>query len=191
MSMICGNLVLLERVIAIVRPKRKKLVRIVQVALTVLRLVVGIWDTISVYANELPNGFCIYVDKSEVGASYTSVDTLVDLIVAVSISVILVRHMMRLNEEGMATKTNIRSYVAVTVYNGFRTGILTVVNLLAAIVIATNDQSLPLVRVLWPLTNYIFLLLVGYDTDLTKALRDLPKPTSFRRRDPPPIPNPA
>ncbi|KAI8067794.1 hypothetical protein BC940DRAFT_300490 [Gongronella butleri] len=176
-AMVCGNMVLLERLAAIVRPNLKKYARAFEFFILALRFAVGIWDTLSVYSGEQAGGYCLYIDKALVGSVYTTIDTFVDLYVTVCICVILVRHMKRLNIDGMATRTNIRTYFAVTFVNSFRTAILTVVNLLAAIAMGSRDQFVPLVHVLWPLTNYIFILLVGYDADLTKAVRELPGKT--------------
>ncbi|KAG0168102.1 hypothetical protein DFQ30_005213 [Apophysomyces sp. BC1015] len=105
------------------------------------------------------------------GPVYTLTDTFIDFYVTVTITVVLVNHIRHLQNAEMSGG-NTSLYFAVVLHNVMRTFVLTIINLAAAIYIVTNNQA-NVVMLMWPIGTLCFIILIGYDTDLTETIRKL------------------
>ncbi|KAI8875719.1 hypothetical protein K501DRAFT_202014 [Backusella circina FSU 941] len=136
----------------------------------IVRIIVGIVDTALIHIGTFDDGSCKYTDEEFWGPVYTLYDTLIDLYVTIMITCILVSHIRALVAERM--KINNVVYTSVIYNNVIRTVCLTIVNLISAIFIILQNQGI-YIMLLWPIINIFFVILVGYDSDVTKAIRDL------------------
>ncbi|KAF7721611.1 hypothetical protein EC973_004358 [Apophysomyces ossiformis] len=166
--MVAGTLVLLGRVQSIVAPQDRKKMRILHISLAVLRAIIGIVDVALIKLGVAADGQCLYADTLYWGPVYTLYDTVIDLYVTIMITYILVKHIRRLHTAQMRPNTTL--YFAVVCSNVVRTLALTVVNFISAIFIIMEHDS-EIIMLLWPVINFFFITLVGYDADVTKALR--------------------
>ncbi|CAO3647260.1 unnamed protein product [Cunninghamella echinulata] len=174
-AILAGNAVLFNRTQAIIPNSMAKYTKWFHLLLTLARFLSGVLDVIYVNIYRDLTGVCDYEDNVTIGLIYTLIDTFIDIYVTISICFILIRHMNKLNKEGIIT-ANVQRYVAIVVYNGARTFILTIGNLLSAVAIGSrlsNEFVIPVLYILWPLTNFFFVALIGYDADLTVVLRDM------------------
>ncbi|KAI8341144.1 hypothetical protein BC941DRAFT_415958 [Chlamydoabsidia padenii] len=174
--MLAGNTVLLSRILAVVAFHWKVRIKLLHLTLLLARFIVAVIDIAHVYITFDPiDGGCDYQDSLHIGITYTSLDTCVDFYATCSICFVLIRHMRKLNQDGLVT-ANFHRYIAIAIYNGTRTLILTIVNLLTVVGIAFKQGDsyfIPLVSLLWPITNLLFVSFVGYDTDFTEVIRNM------------------
>ncbi|KAI8639175.1 hypothetical protein BD408DRAFT_350460 [Parasitella parasitica] len=168
--MTAGTQVLVTRVQSIVPINWRKRSLVFHTLITVLRLFVGIVDVALIHISNYPNGTCEYTDEEFWGPVYTLYDTLIDLYVTIVISGILISHIRSLLSDKM--KVNKLLYTSVISHNVIRTICLTIVNLISAIFIIMKNQA-DVIMLLWPIINIFFVTLVGYDSDVTKAIRQL------------------
>ncbi|CAO3629392.1 unnamed protein product [Cunninghamella blakesleeana] len=138
-AILAGNAVLFNRTQAIIPSSIAKYTKWLHLSFTVGRLVSGILDIIYVNIYRDASGICQYEDDVTIGLIYTLIDTVIDLYVTFTICYILIRHMKNLNRDRVVT-SNIQRYIAIVVYNGARTFILTIGNLLSAVAIGTVSQ---------------------------------------------------
>ncbi|KAK4517268.1 uncharacterized protein ATC70_000600 [Mucor velutinosus] len=170
LAMTAGNHVLVTRVQSIVPINWRKRALVFHTTLTVLRLIIGIIDVALVNIGNYPDGTCEYTDEEFWGPVYTLYDTLIDLYVTIMISAILISHIRSLVSDRM--KVNKLLYTSVIYHNVIRTICLTIVNLISAIFIIMKNQT-EVIMLIWPIINICFVILVGYDSDVTKAIRKL------------------
>ncbi|KAG1260871.1 hypothetical protein G6F68_007108 [Rhizopus microsporus] len=169
-AMTAGNAVLVSRVQAIIPFQYKRIAYIFHWTVTVLRLAIGIVDACVVIITNNPDGSCLYADNRYWGPVYTLYDTVIDVYVTMMISIILISHIRSLAFDDM--RINIILYTSVIYNNVIRTVALTIVNLLSAIFIITKNSN-EAIMLVWPIINVVFVCLVGYDSDVTKAIRKL------------------
>ncbi|KAG2195528.1 hypothetical protein INT46_006185 [Mucor plumbeus] len=169
-AMAAGNYVLVTRVQSIVPIDWRKRALIFHTSLTVLRIIIGIVDVGLVHISTYPDGTCDYRDEEFWGPVYTLYDTLIDIYVTVMISAILISHIRSLVSDRM--KVNKLLYTSVIYHNVIRSVCLTIVNLISAIFIIMKNH-VDTIMLLWPIINICFIILVGYDSDVTKAIRKL------------------
>ncbi|CEG67429.1 hypothetical protein RMATCC62417_03862 [Rhizopus microsporus] len=174
-AMAAGNAVLVSRVQAIIPFQYKRIAYIFHWTVTVLRLALGIVDACVIVITNNPDGSCLYADNQYVthyywGPVYTLYDTVIDVYVTMMISIILISHIRSLAFDDM--RINIILYTSVIYHNVIRTVALTIVNLLSAIFIITKNSN-EAIMLVWPIINIVFVCLVGYDSDVTKAIRKI------------------
>ncbi|EIE77800.1 hypothetical protein RO3G_02504 [Rhizopus delemar RA 99-880] len=138
--------------------------------MVVFRLLIGIVDTCVVTVGTFDDGTCDYDDPKYWGPVYTLYDTLIDLYVTFVISLILLSHIRSLALDDM--RINIILYTSVIYHNVIRSVLLTIVNLISAIFMITRYTN-DYIMLVWPIINIVFVVLVGYDSDVTKAIRKL------------------
>jgi hypothetical protein len=68
--------------------------------------------------------------------------------------------------------TNVSLFLAIGVTNVLRTIILMVCNLVSAILIISKERQV-VIMIAWPIINLLFILLVGHDTDIARAIRKM------------------
>ncbi|KAI8086402.1 uncharacterized protein BX664DRAFT_335704 [Halteromyces radiatus] len=174
-SMVAGAGVLFKRIEAVISFQYKSQIRILHYLIMATRFIVGMVDVGLVHVSPSTSGSCDYLDMHVIGIIYTTLDTAIDFYATCIICLVLTRHMRKLNKEGLIA-VNAQQYFAIVIYNCTRTTLLTIVNLIAAIGIASNLGNryfIPLVSTLWPITNLLFVSLIGYDTDLTEVIRNM------------------
>ncbi|KAI9281044.1 hypothetical protein BY458DRAFT_430018 [Sporodiniella umbellata] len=138
--------------------------------MVVIRLVFGVVGTAVVTIGTFENGACDYKDTEYWGPVYTIYDTFIDLYVTVVISVVLISHIRSLDLGSI--RVNISLYTSVVYNNIIRTVLLTIVNTISAVFIITRNKN-EYIMLVWPIINIIFIVLLGYDSDVTKAIRQL------------------
>ncbi|KAG2179866.1 hypothetical protein INT43_003652, partial [Umbelopsis isabellina] len=168
--MVFGNAVLLDRVVTIVPVHLARRFMIAHIIILVIRVGIGIVDTAIIHVSAADNGSCIYEDNVIWGPVYTLYDTLTDLYVTMAIIVILVIHIKKIKHADIST--NISLFMAIGVTNVLRTVILMVCNLVSASLIISKERQV-VIMIAWPIINLLFILLVGHDTDIAKAIRKM------------------
>ncbi|CAO3632436.1 unnamed protein product [Cunninghamella echinulata] len=170
LGMACGDFVLLSRVHSIVPIpwKRASIYSIIIIVLT--RTIVGIIDTVLLFLDYDEYGKCIYHANYYVGPIYTFLDLGLDVYICTIISYILITHIRRLEDVGIPM--NLTLYIGVIVNNIIRTVALTIVNLISGIFLirSMSGESIMLV---WPIINLFVVVLIGYDSDVTKTIISL------------------
>jgi len=78
--------------------------------------------------------------------------------------------------------TNISLFMAVGATNVLRTTVLMISNLVSAVLILIQEDQV-VIMITWPIINFLFILLVGYDTDIARLLRKLHRSSSNQRQD--------
>ncbi|SAM01647.1 hypothetical protein [Absidia glauca] len=176
LGMVAGDYVLLSRVHAVIPPPWKTASYYSMLLLLVLRLTVGVVDVVLLHVGYDEHGKCIYIDNYYVsvcdenkaaGPVYTFLDLFIDMYVSVMITYILVSHIRRL--ENAHLPVNVTVYIAVVSHNVIRTVMLTVVNVISGIFLI-NKMSNDSIMLVWPIINLFVVLLIGYDSDLTKTI---------------------
>ncbi|GAA5796693.1 hypothetical protein HPULCUR_002068 [Helicostylum pulchrum] len=66
---------------------------------------------------------------------------------------------------------NVTLYASIVVTNVIRTTVLSIVNIITAIYLLVNVYSPITLYILWPVTSICLLVLIGYDTNITNAMR--------------------
>ncbi|KAI9359721.1 hypothetical protein BD770DRAFT_319508, partial [Pilaira anomala] len=97
-------------------------------------------------------------------------DSALDVYVTLTITIILTRHIKRINSTG--ARGNINLYISVVLTNAIRTAALSVVNIFATVYHILNIIN---IYIVWPIVSIVLLITVGYDTNITytiKRLRD-------------------
>ncbi|KAG0173859.1 hypothetical protein DFQ30_006832 [Apophysomyces sp. BC1015] len=155
---------------SIIAPQNRKKTKIIHAALAALRMAIGIVDVALIRLSVAEDGQCIYTDAHYWGPVYTLYDTAIDLYVTIMITYILVKHIHRLQTAQMRANTTL--YFAVVCSNVIRTVALTVVNFISAIFIIMEHDG-DIIMLLWPIINFFFIVLVGYDADVTKSIKKL------------------
>ncbi|CAO3630479.1 unnamed protein product [Cunninghamella blakesleeana] len=167
LGMSSGDVVLLSRVHSVVPLTWKTYSIYSSIMIVALRTIVGIIDTVLIELDYDQYGMCIYIDNYYVGPIYTFIDVVLDLYVSGIITYILMTHIKRL--ESAHVPVNMSLYVGVILTNVFRTVALTVVNITSAIFLLKNISSESIMLV-WPIINLFVVLLIGYDSDVTKTI---------------------
>ncbi|KAI9354395.1 hypothetical protein BD770DRAFT_324830 [Pilaira anomala] len=168
--MTAGTHVLVARVQSIVPVNWKRKSLVLHSFFTVLRCIIGVIDVGLIHIENYPDGSCKYIDEEFWGPVYTLYDTFIDVYVTVVISCVLITHIRSLVADRMKVNKNL--YTSVIYHNVFRTVCLTIVNLISAIFIIMQGQEY-VIMLLWPIINIFFVVLVGYDSDVTKSIRKL------------------
>lgn len=104
------------------------------------------------------------------GPVYTLYDTLTDLYVTLAITVILMIHIKKVKHADIST--NVSLFMAIGVTNVLRTIILMICNLVSASLIIAKERQV-VIMIAWPIINLLFILLVGHDTDIARAIRKM------------------
>jgi hypothetical protein len=106
---------------------------------------------------------------------YTFYDTFTDLYVTLCITTVLLMHLRKVKHVHIAT--NINLFLAIGATNILRTIVLMVSNLVSAVLILTEERQ-AVIMIAWPVINLLFILLVGYDTDIARLIRRAQPPRS-------------
>ncbi|CAO3654371.1 unnamed protein product [Mucor hiemalis] len=170
LAMTAGTHVLVTRVQSIVPIDWRRKALVFHSTLTILRLIIGMVDVGLIQISNYPDGTCEYTDQDYWGPVYTLFDTVLDLYVTFMISGILIHHIRSLVSDRMKVNQNL--YTSVILHNVMRTVLLTIVNLISTIFIVMKHKT-DVIMLLWPIINIAFVILVGYDSDVTKAIRKL------------------
>ncbi|KAI8380839.1 hypothetical protein BD560DRAFT_387289 [Blakeslea trispora] len=176
--MVAGDFVLLCRVQSVVPIDWRKRSQILHYTLIAIRLLIGIVDVVLIRITVYSTGACDYEDQDYWGIVYTFYDTILDIYVTISISGILIAHIRSLKADRM--KVNKLLYTSVIYHNVFRSVGITITSLISSIFIIMKNRE-ETVMLIWPIVDTFFVILVGYDSDLTKAIRKL----RTRRRNTP------
>ncbi|KAI7898263.1 uncharacterized protein BX663DRAFT_564919 [Cokeromyces recurvatus] len=169
---IAGFIILLLRLEAIISIQHRSMFRIFHVILILIRIIASILDLI--YLRVWVGKTCDCCELSvarELGVFYALFDALLDGYVSFMITFILCRHIRELNVERV--QGNVNLYISVVLSNVIRTVVLTIVSIACAVYYLSTyrDPILPLI--IWPVTNVFFILLIGYDTNITNALKSV------------------
>jgi hypothetical protein len=78
--------------------------------------------------------------------------------------------------------TNISLFMAVGATNVLRTTVLMISNLISAVLILIQETQV-VIMITWPIINFLFILLVGYDTDIARLLRKIHRSSRNQRQD--------
>ncbi|CAO3590038.1 unnamed protein product [Absidia cylindrospora] len=169
-GMVAGDYVLLSRVHAVVPLPWKTASKYSFVVFLLLRFSIGVVDVALLNVAYDSHGMCIFIDNYYTGPFYTFLDLFIDMYVTVMITYVLVTHIRRL--EIAHLPVNISVYIAVVTHNVIRTMMLTVVNLISGIFLIM-EMSSELIMLIWPIINLFVVLLIGYDSDVTKTIVQL------------------
>ncbi|KAI9323836.1 hypothetical protein BX666DRAFT_1846930 [Dichotomocladium elegans] len=104
------------------------------------------------------------------GIVYTLYDTVVDFYVTAMIAYSLNNHVRELRSAH--TTGNRASYFIIIAQNVTRTTILTLGNLVTAILLFLHRRHVA-IMVAWPVTNILLVLLIGYDTELSIVIQTI------------------
>ncbi|KAG2199817.1 hypothetical protein INT47_009430, partial [Mucor saturninus] len=169
---IAGLCILLLRVMVLV-PSQYRVVAIAfHIAVVVTRFVLAVLDTVWAHVWIAPvTGICVFKDKHEIAAAYTLFDFTMDMYVTATVSIILTSHIRRSNLMGV--EGNMSLYVSVVLTNAFRTFILSIINLICTVYLFVDNSDPANVLVIWPISSIFLILMIGYDTDITKTIRQL------------------
>ncbi|KAI9024388.1 hypothetical protein CLU79DRAFT_700332 [Phycomyces nitens] len=170
--MVAGAIILLSRVQTVSPENWKQWTRYLGIFFILFRAAVGITDCVLVKISKTDYNVCVYVDETVWGSLYTFLDTTIDLYTTLMISTILITHIRRIHSIHAPANSSI--YFAVLFHNVGRTFLLTIANLISAIFILSQINT-DLIICLWTTTNFLFILLVGFDTDITRSIRVLQK----------------
>ncbi|KAI8984698.1 hypothetical protein BDF20DRAFT_861274 [Mycotypha africana] len=165
-----GNHVLVTRVQSIIPFAWKSRALIFHSTLTVLRFLIGIVDVATVHLSYFEDGSCEYYDAEFWGPVYTLYDTVVDFYVTLMISIVLISHIRSIISTRM--KVNTLLYTSVIYNNVLRTLCITIVNLMSTLLIIMENKMIK-IMLLWPIINILIVCLVGYDSDVTKAIQKI------------------
>ncbi|KAI8582960.1 hypothetical protein K450DRAFT_225645 [Umbelopsis ramanniana AG] len=174
-SMVFGNAVLLDRVATIVPSHLTKRFEIAHYIILAIRSAIGIIDAAIVTVAAADNLSCVYQDNIAWGPVYTFYDTFTDFYVTLCITTILIMHVRKVKNVHMAT--NINLFIAIGATNILRTIVLMISNLASAVLILTEERQ-AVIMIAWPVINLLFILLVGYDTDIARLIRKAQRPRS-------------
>ncbi|KAI9288455.1 hypothetical protein BC943DRAFT_156483 [Umbelopsis sp. AD052] len=166
--MVFGNAVLLDRVATIVPSHLTKRFEIAHYIILAIRLAIGIIDAAIITVSAADNLSCIYQDNIAWGPVYTFYDTFTDLYVTLCITTILIMHVRKVKNVHIATNLNL--FIAIGATNILRTIVLMISNLASAVLILTEERQ-SVIMIAWPVINLLFILLVGYDTDIARLIR--------------------
>ncbi|ORZ21487.1 hypothetical protein BCR42DRAFT_407629 [Absidia repens] len=170
LGMVAGNYVLLSRAHAIVPLPWKTVSKYSMLVFLVLRFIIGVVDTVFLKLGYDEYGMCTYTDNFYTGPIYTFFDLIIDVYVSVVITWVLVTHIRRLEKAHLPV--NVSLYFAVVTHNIIRTVTLTVVNLISGIFLIMG-MSNQFIMIVWPVINLFVVLLIGYDSDVTKTIIEL------------------
>ncbi|KAG0765217.1 hypothetical protein G6F60_004995 [Rhizopus arrhizus] len=170
LAMAAGTAVMLSRVQAITPIQWKKTAAALHILLVILRFAIGIVDIVVVTITVHDTNTCKYKNAKYWGPVYTLYDTSIDIYVTCIISAILIMHIRSLTFGDM--RISITLYTSVIYNNVIRTFLLTIVNIISAAFIFTSNGN-KYTMIVWPVTNIGFILLVGYDSDVTKTIQKL------------------
>jgi hypothetical protein len=99
---------------------------------------------------------------------YTFYDTCTDLYVTLCITTVLIMHVQKVKHVNISA--NINLFIAIGATNILRTIVLMISNLVSAILILKKVPQV-VIMIAWPIINLLFILLVGYDTDIARLIR--------------------
>jgi hypothetical protein len=103
-----------------------------------------------------------------------------DLYVTLCISIVLIKHIRRVKHANLSA--NINLFLAIGATNCLRTIILMMSNIASAALILSKVNQV-VIMITWPIINLLFVLLVGYDTDIARVLRILHQAGSSSRQN--------
>ncbi|KAI8368418.1 hypothetical protein EDC96DRAFT_441596 [Choanephora cucurbitarum] len=168
--MVAGDYVLLCRVQSVVPVNWRKRTQALNYILIGVRFLIGIVDVVLIKITVHPTGACNFEDQDYWGIVYTFYDTILDIYVTVSISGILIAHIRSLKADRM--KVNKLLYTSVIYHNVFRSVGITITSLVSSFFLIMKNRE-EIIMLIWPIVDTFFVILVGYDSDLTKAIRKL------------------
>lgn len=169
-SMTAGTAVMLMRVHTIMPIQWKKSAAITSSILVIIRFIIGVVDVVVIAVTNHIAKTCKYKNSKYWGPVYTIYDTVVDIYVTIIITTILVSHIRSLTSGHL--RISITLYTSVIYNNVIRTVLLTILNIILAAFIFTSNGN-KYTMIVWPITNMGFVLLIGYDSDITKTIQKL------------------
>ncbi|KAI8374251.1 uncharacterized protein BYT42DRAFT_575712 [Radiomyces spectabilis] len=169
-SVLAGSYVLFRRVDAIVPIHLKHRFFHLHIAILILRAILSVVDIVLVQVGHNTQGVCVYTGNYYWSPLYTIVDMLIDMYVTFMIIFILVRHIRLLMAADVPSSISL--YFAVIYNNSIRTFLLTIVSLFSAVFLLLRDPD-DAVKLIWAVINLFFVILIGYDADVTKGIRRL------------------
>ncbi|KAI9471998.1 MAG: hypothetical protein EXX96DRAFT_653175 [Benjaminiella poitrasii] len=171
-SCIAGFIILALRVEAVVPIQHQATFRILHIVLIGIRFVSSVLDVIYLRTwIDASCNCCQFEVTRELGSFYAIYDALFDIYVSVIITFILYRHIRKICTEGVQGNFNL--YISVIVANVIRTIILSLISIGCAIYYLTNIRNPVLILIIWPVTNMFFIILIGYDTNITQAIKNM------------------
>ncbi|KAI7879032.1 hypothetical protein K492DRAFT_116750, partial [Lichtheimia hyalospora FSU 10163] len=138
-----------------------------------MRIIIGAVDVVLLDRAALESGTCQFQENKAWGPVYTVYDTLADLYVTVAIGVTLFRHVKRIRST-LDDEQSSGSYHAIIMQNIIRTTVLFLSNLATVVFMLKSANQIVLI-IYWPITNMLFILLIGYDSDLVQVVRNIRK----------------
>ncbi|KAK4515017.1 40S ribosomal protein [Mucor velutinosus] len=161
--------ILLLRVKIVIPSYRQMLFNIIHALIMAARVVLIVFDVIYSYIwSDVTIGVCRYKDKHEISVTYTLFDTAVDFYVSIMITSILVTHIRRMYADQIGGNVNL--YKSVVISNTIRTIILSIVNLICTVYYLIANDNPIMVFIVWPIGNMSLIVLVGYDSDITRSI---------------------
>lgn len=171
-SSLAGLYVMLSRAMILIPEKYKTVFMVFHGCLLTIRLALGAADAIFAHIwVDQTTGVCISKDSNNAGIAYTIVDCFIDLYVSVVITLVLSKHIRNL--KAMGVKGNSSLYISVVATNVFRTLTLLILNLWCTVYFFVSNDSVVMVLIIWPINNLLFIVLIGYDTNITKSVSNL------------------
>ncbi|KAI8887319.1 hypothetical protein K501DRAFT_175735 [Backusella circina FSU 941] len=179
LSCVFGTIILLMRVNVVAPVRYKIYFNIFHVILVVFRLASGVVDVVTVRVwPDTETNQCHYKDRHQVGIAYTFIDLITDVYVSATVSWVLLHHIKKLHLANI--RGNVSLYISVLVSNVFRTVILTVINIISTTYFFTSNANTAAFIFLWPVSNILYIILIGYDTKIADTVRYLQQ--LFRRQ---------
>ncbi|KAI8079660.1 uncharacterized protein B0P05DRAFT_587109 [Gilbertella persicaria] len=173
-SATAGLAILLLRIIAIAPIQYQTYIMSFHVFLLFCRAVIGLADVMTIHVVEdKVAGICRFQYVHAVGLLYNAYDSAVDIYVSVLVSLLLYQHIKKLNISGYNESMNMCTSVILS--NVIRAAILSVTNLASALSYIYISDNPFTSFVIWPFANILFVTLIGYDTQITNALKQLKK----------------
>ncbi|CDS02841.1 hypothetical protein LRAMOSA00244 [Lichtheimia ramosa] len=179
LSMTAGMTVLLLRIRAVLPFGWNAYIKSMHVVLVGMRIIIGAVDVVLLQRAVLPDGSCQFQESKAWGPVYTVYDTLVDLYVTIAIGITLYRHVKRVRNSIDDEQTSL-PYHAIIMQNVIRTTVLFLSNL-ATVILMLKSANQAVLIIYWPVTNILFILLIGYDSDLVQVVRSMRKRLLFDR----------
>ncbi|KAI8344354.1 hypothetical protein BC941DRAFT_408444 [Chlamydoabsidia padenii] len=170
LSMTFGDAVILERIQAVM------LWRWGHLLILIVRLIIGMVDVPLAWIYlDLTSGVCTYEDHAVLGVIYTSMDAAIGLYATIITCYALIGAIRKLEQDRLIQVSKYY-YITTVIRNAAPNFCLILTNLIGAIGNGSkihNNYYMPLVDTLWPITNLLFVALIGYDIDLVKVIQNI------------------
>ncbi|KAL9540873.1 hypothetical protein MBANPS3_009445 [Mucor bainieri] len=152
LAMTAGNHVLVTRVQSIVPINWRRRALIFHSVLTALRLIIGIVDVALIRISNYPDGTCEYADEE-----FTCCSCLIRLTL----------NFIQWGPVYTLYDTLIDLYVTIMI------SAILISHIRSLVSDRMKKNQTDVIMLLWPIINICFVILVGYDSDVTKAIRKL------------------